>query len=145
MSVLPFKRSAVLREPRKETWRDRVKRAAAPRQAVRLPEKITIPYIPAPLLIDKLVEYGMPRRHAVLIVKSTHLYWIATRFYFDVIEAESGDPEAKARVDHFRFTQERLRHHEKQELGLDPDRPEPVREGRSQASLIVPRGIDANR
>lgn len=143
-----FRKNAIIRVQEAEAgWMRRVRRAAAPRKRVVVPEAVTVPYIPSPLLVNALVANGMPRRHAKLITTSTRLYWIATRFYFDLIEAENGDEAAKERIAHFQGQQARLREIEKEQLKRDPDRTEPVKVGRtsrgtgSQSSIIVPRGI----
>ncbi len=104
-----------------------------------------LPWIPAPLLIEVLTRYGMPRRHAVLLHTSTRLYVLATRLYLDSLDADAGELEAKARLDHFRAVQERLRAQERGQLGNDPDRIEPVKQGRNTSSIIVPRNVRADK
>lgn len=123
----------------REGWRERVKRAAAPRQRVTPPEKVTIPWIPPEWLITNMVELGCPRRHAVLLRGNPQLTYLATRLYFDRQEAEAGDAEAKARIDHYREAQARLRALEREALGKDPDRDEPVKQG-SKPIIYLPKG-----
>lgn len=136
-----FRSVRVTREP-EQGWMRRVKRAAAPRVRPEV-QKLVVPWVPEALLIDALTRYGMPRRHAVLVSTSTRLYVLATRLYLDSLDAEAGDAEAKARLDHFQAMQERLKTTEREQLGRDPDRSEPVKAGRSTSSIVVPRNVDA--
>lgn len=82
--------------------------------------KITVPNMPDEWLIDNLVRFGQPRRIANMLKTSPQLKLLATVFYFDVVEMENGDPEAKLRVDLFRHSQQQLREQEKA-IGNDPE------------------------
>lgn len=83
-------------------------------------EKMTFPNLPDAVLVDKLVEMGQPRRHALVAMRSVQLRAYAIIFYFDCIEAEHGNAEAKVRVDYCRDKWQQMRAAEKA-LGNDPE------------------------
>jgi hypothetical protein len=92
------------------------------------PEKVlTLPNIPDSILINKLVEMGQPRPHATIAMDSPQLKAAATIFYFDCLDAEKGDKEAKHRVEYVRDQWDRMRRAARA-LGEDPDRPNPRRQ-----------------
>ena len=87
---------------------------ADPRRVLKFPN------LPDSVLIEKLCEYGQVRRHARAAMDSPQLKLFATIFYFDTIEAENGDREAKARVDYCREQWQKLRQGERA-LGNNPE------------------------
>lgn len=94
---------------------------------------LKMPLIPAQELINKLCEFGMPRRQAEMLRTSFQLRCFATLFYFDVIEMENGDAQAKERIDYQRTHWIRMRYIERA-LGNDPD--EPAKPGALKADLM---------
>lgn len=81
---------------------------------------LRIPNMPSELLVERLVEKGQPRRHALAAMQSPQLRACAVIFYMDCEAAEAGDAEAAARVDYVRESWQRMRRGEIA-LGNDPD------------------------
>lgn len=86
-------------------------------------EIITLPVLPPSELVNCLVERAdLPRRIAteMMIGNQPELILQATVFYFDCIEADNGDKDAKERVDLMREKVQQHREVEKA-LGNNPD------------------------
>lgn len=81
---------------------------------------ITMPQVPDELLVNCLVKLGYPRRIAGRFLDSFQLRVETTILYYDVIDAEMGDIDAKNRVEHIRHQADEMRRAEKA-LGNDPD------------------------
>jgi hypothetical protein len=85
------------------------------------PTVVNFPKLPDSVLVDNLVDRGeVPRRIAREWMGSPQMIVSAQYFYFDVLDADKGDKEAKERVDYFREQMSLMKSAEKA-LGNDPE------------------------